>query len=360
MTAPRQEEVRRSAGDRADGMEELRKQLVARDALLAEQDKRIAQLLADNAVLRQRLEQLERQIGLNSSNSGKPPSSDGPGKPSAEQRTRSTRGRSGKRSGGQPGHRGATLQRTETPDRVQDHLPTRCDGCGAVLSAADTVGTPVARQVFDLPEPQPLEVTEHWGWACLPVPCLWPHDTGGLPGRRIRQRTLLCIQDGTDLNFAEHGGCRGLGYIGKNQRSAGTLGLHMHSILAGARQAVAAVRRVHDRVGKALKRGLAVAVGAVRAGAEECRRADRWLVRASDDLARAGRAAVGACERLGRRLLTDRQGLQADRERIGQALEALRPQPVRKEWKPPRRERVDELLPSFPPRGRGRNGGPSR
>lgn len=164
-------------------MEELRKQLVARDALLAEQDKRIAQLLADNAVLRQRLEQLERQIGLNSSNSGKPPSSDGPGKPSAEQRTRSTRGRSGKRSGGQPGHRGATLQRTETPDRVQDHLPTRCDGCGAVLSAADTVGTPVARQVFDLPEPQPLEVTEHWGWACLPVPCLWPHDTGGLPGR---------------------------------------------------------------------------------------------------------------------------------------------------------------------------------
>ena len=67
-----------------------------------------------------------------------------------------------------PGCRGATLQRTETPDRVQDHLPTRCDGCGAVLSAAATVGTPVARQVFDLPEPQPLEVTEHWGWAC---PC---------------------------------------------------------------------------------------------------------------------------------------------------------------------------------------------
>ncbi len=46
------------------------------------------------------------------------------------------------------------------------------------------------------------------------------------------QETVLCIQDGTDLNFAEHGGCRGLGYIGKNQRAEGTLGLHMHSTLA--------------------------------------------------------------------------------------------------------------------------------
>ncbi len=43
---------------------------------------------------------------------------------------------------------------------------------------------------------------------------------------------MLCIQDGTDLNFAEHRGCVGLGYIGKNKRSAGTLGLQMHSTLA--------------------------------------------------------------------------------------------------------------------------------
>ena len=37
--------------------------------------------------------------------------------------------------------------------------------------------------------------------------------------------------DGTDLNFAEHEGCRGLGLIRKNQRDSGTLGLHMHSTL---------------------------------------------------------------------------------------------------------------------------------
>ncbi len=51
--------------------------------------------------------------------------------------------------------------------------------------------------------------------------------------RRLQaERTVLCVQDGTELNFAEHPGCAGLGYIGKNKRSEGTLGLHMHSTLA--------------------------------------------------------------------------------------------------------------------------------
>ena len=45
------------------------------------------------------------------------------------------------------------------------------------------------------------------------------------------QSAVLCIQDGTDLNFAEHPGCVGLGYIGKNKGSAGTLGLHMQATL---------------------------------------------------------------------------------------------------------------------------------
>ncbi len=45
------------------------------------------------------------------------------------------------------------------------------------------------------------------------------------------QAALLCLQDGTDLNFAEHPGCLGLGLSGKNSNSKGTLGLHMHSTL---------------------------------------------------------------------------------------------------------------------------------
>ena len=109
---------------------------------------------------------MERRLGLNSGNSGKPPSSDGLKKPVSERRTRSLRGKTGRKPGGQAGHKGKTLCRVETPDRVKTHVPSVCQGCGASLLGAASVGAPVARQVFDLPEPRPLEVTEHRGHAC--------------------------------------------------------------------------------------------------------------------------------------------------------------------------------------------------
>src|SRR3954453_13029606 len=68
---------------------------------------------AEMAALRQRIAELERQIGLNSGKSGKPPSRDGLKKPP---RTGNLRQPSGKPSGGQPGHPGKTLRRTDTPD----------------------------------------------------------------------------------------------------------------------------------------------------------------------------------------------------------------------------------------------------
>ena len=151
----------------ADGDEHLAELQADNARLRAE----IAKLGTENTELRQRLEELERRLGLDSSNSSKPPSSDGPSKPPVAQRTRSLRGRSGKRSGGQPGHRGETLCRTDTPDRIEDHLPASCCGCGAPLAAADRLGEPIRRQVFDLPEPRPLEVTEHRAHACLCGAC---------------------------------------------------------------------------------------------------------------------------------------------------------------------------------------------
>ena len=126
-------------------------------------DDLLAPLLAQSA----RIAELERHLGLNSSNSGKPPSSDGLKKPP---RTSSLRQPSGKKPGGQTGHPGETLRRTETPDTVIDHYPPACAACGEPVTEAAATGY-VARQVFDLPEPQPLVVSEHRAHDCRGPAC---------------------------------------------------------------------------------------------------------------------------------------------------------------------------------------------
>src|SRR5665811_1497821 len=134
----------------------------------------IAALQAHNAelqvligALQARIAELERQLGLNSSNSGKPPSSDGLKKPP---RVSSLRERSGKKPGGQKGHKGETLRQVTDPNEVVDHYPSACSMCGAGLDPETSVGHS-ARQVFDLPEPQPVVVTEHRAHDCQCAVC---------------------------------------------------------------------------------------------------------------------------------------------------------------------------------------------
>jgi len=125
-------------------------------ALMSEEAKveLILALEARLCALEPRVEELEARLGLNSRNSSKPPSSDGPAKPVVK----SLREKSGRPPGGQPGHRGTTLRQVATPDRIEKHSPQRC-ACGCELA-----GQPVTRieryQVFDLPEPG-MVVTEH-------------------------------------------------------------------------------------------------------------------------------------------------------------------------------------------------------
>jgi transposase len=104
---------------------------------------------------------------LNSSNSGKPPSSDGLKKPV---RVKSLRERSGKRPGGQNGHKGETLRQVADPNEVVNHCPSACSSCGMGLDPTMSVGHS-SRQVFDLPEPQPLVVTEHRAHDCQCPAC---------------------------------------------------------------------------------------------------------------------------------------------------------------------------------------------
>ena len=67
--------------------------------------------------------------------------------------------------------------------------------------------------------------------ATTPDNILRPHRERTL--QRMRSEpTVLCVQDGTDLNFATRPGCDGLGVIGANQTGAQSLGLHLHSTMA--------------------------------------------------------------------------------------------------------------------------------
>ena len=117
-------------------------------------------LRSEIAALKQEVADLRRQLGKDSHNSSKPPSSDGLGKkPRIAGSLRGATGSSEKKSGGQVGHKGDTLRRTETPNIVEKHTMATCAHCRAKLRASMITGIE-KRQVFDLPEPR-LEVTEH-------------------------------------------------------------------------------------------------------------------------------------------------------------------------------------------------------
>jgi transposase len=104
--------------------------------------------------LESRIKVLEDQIKKDSRNSSKPPSSDGFGK-----RTKSLRGRSERKSGGQIGHEGSTLEWREEVDEIIVHPVEKCEGCGASLAESEVLEWDL-RQVHDLP-PLRLEVKEH-------------------------------------------------------------------------------------------------------------------------------------------------------------------------------------------------------
>src|SRR6266545_524839 len=115
-----------------------------------------ARLVAASAALAARVAELERRLGKDSSNSSRPPSQDGLGKPPAPPRRRRGGGRA---PGKQPGAPGAHLAQVGDPDEVVVHRPERCDGCGGDLTLAPVTGVE-ARQVFDLPQVR-LWVCEH-------------------------------------------------------------------------------------------------------------------------------------------------------------------------------------------------------
>jgi transposase len=134
-------------------------QIAASDALLSASSARIAAneerlkaLETKLAAALDRIAELEAKLGMNSSNSSMPPSSDKPwNKPKLRPRIPS-----GKRRGGQKGHKGHSRELVP-PDKlrnVTDVYPEQCDNCGSHDLVPDG-SEPVRHQVTDIPRVEP-------------------------------------------------------------------------------------------------------------------------------------------------------------------------------------------------------------
>ena len=124
---------------------------------LAEAVAALGQARAELAGARKQIAELEARLKQNPRNSSRPPSSEGLAKPAPK--PRSLRKKSGRKPGGQDGHKGTTLAQAARPDREIRHEPGCCGRCGAGLAGRPVTGVE-RRQVFDLP-PVRAEVTEH-------------------------------------------------------------------------------------------------------------------------------------------------------------------------------------------------------
>lgn len=136
--------------------------------------KTLLELHARIELLSQQVTALEKKIAslsTNSTNSSKPPSSDGPGveKP---KKTKSSRPQ-----GGQKGHKGhkRELRPLEEMDHIHDHYPAACEKCAAPLDPeiCKEISSPLRHQTFELPEVKPI-MTEH---RCHELTCLCGHKT---------------------------------------------------------------------------------------------------------------------------------------------------------------------------------------
>jgi transposase len=145
------------AGDLERENEQLRRELADKEQQVRQQADQIAEQQKQIADAEKQIADLERQLALrkqNSTNSSKPPSSDGL---AGEPRERGRRKKSRRKVGGQPGHRGAhrPLVPIAKVDEIWPILPEQCQHCGHTLSThieqVQTTGEAQRHQVTELP-----------------------------------------------------------------------------------------------------------------------------------------------------------------------------------------------------------------
>ena len=117
----------------------------------------VAALSAQLAGQMSRIEEVERRLGSDSSNSSKPPSSDPPYRKPGRTSSRTS---SGRKPGKQPGSGGTTMPLVDNPNKTIVYDAERCEDCGTDLTNAP-VARVERRQVTDITPPPPPYVTEH-------------------------------------------------------------------------------------------------------------------------------------------------------------------------------------------------------
>jgi transposase len=147
-------------------LERLGDAVKERDERIAELEKQIKEQQKQIEEQQKQIVDLERQLALrkqNSTNSSKPPSSDGL---AGEQRLRGRRMKSRRKPGGQLGHRGAhrPLVPAEKVNETRHILPEQCQRCGhrlpAQIEQAQSSGPAQRHQVTELP-PIHSHITEY-------------------------------------------------------------------------------------------------------------------------------------------------------------------------------------------------------
>ena len=153
------EELRRQLERQQREIESLRDQLIRREKQLADAEKQIADA-------EKQIADLARQLALckqNSTNSSKPPSSDGL---AGDPRPRGRKRKSRRKPGAQPGHAGHHRRMVPTTEvsAIKVLLPSQCSHCGGKVpqnpNKVVTQGEPRRHQVTEIPRIQP-HITEY-------------------------------------------------------------------------------------------------------------------------------------------------------------------------------------------------------
>lgn len=141
------------------------------------------------AVLQEQLALLQERVNLDSRNSSKPPSSDGPAGGNRAQRRASVRKRGAQK--GHPGTFRALLPQSDVT-AVHDCHPAPVCACGGQVA---TVGKPLRHQVFDIP-PALVDVQEYRLYSGVCAGCGKSHSAvlpSGVPRGQIGPRTLALV-----------------------------------------------------------------------------------------------------------------------------------------------------------------------